>query len=319
MITYKSLYLAFKFKQMSLKKIIGSILPIADSNKRKQMVTDAILAADQKENGVLNVHKFNTTNVGDFYSGPHHYFEELKGKVLDIGGIREINRKKRTDWIENVSHNSLIIGGGGLLNLRHFSKQIDLFEALAKKGKKAVLWGCGHNETDRSKFGKQVIYHLDHKNFGLAGTRDYSMPTEFVPCVSCLHPIFDKKFSETQEIGILFNHKSIKNDALLNKLKDYPFTSNTTDLEEMVSFIGASNTIVTDSYHAMYWAMLLGKKTVVIPTTTKFFDFKYKPIFSSYEQFENELNKAGAYSGVLEECRDINLKFSEKVFNYLNI
>lgn len=304
---------------MSLKKFIGSILPIADSDKRKQMVIDAVLSTEQKENGVLNVHKFDTANVGDHYSGPHLYFKELNGKVLDIGGLREINPKNRRHWVEKISNNSLIIGGGGLLNLRHFSKQIELFDTLGKRGKKMVLWGCGHNETDRGKFSKQITYNLDIKNFGLAGTRDYSMPTEWVPCASCLHPIFDKPFSETQEIGILFNHKSIKNTELLNKLKNYPFTSNTTDLEKMVSFIGASSIIVTDSYHAMYWAMLLDKKTVVVPTTTKFFDFKYKPVISTYEQFENDLKKAESHTGILDECRDINLKFSKKVFNYLNL
>src|SRR5690606_9749893 len=107
--------------------------------------------------------------------------------------------------------------------------------------------------------------------------------------------------------------------ALLKKLSHYPSTSNTTDLVDMVSFIGGSSTLVTDSYHAMYWAILLGKKTTVIPTTSKFFDFKYPSVITNYENFESDLKKAQSYSGVLEESREINKLFAGKVFDYLEI
>ena len=78
-------------------------------------------------------------------------------------------------------------------------------------------------------------------------------------------------------------------------------------------------TIVTDSYHAMYWSMLLGKKVVVVPNSSKFFDFKYHPVYSSFQDFESQLYKTQSYSGVLAECREVNLKFADKVFDYLNI
>jgi hypothetical protein len=69
----------------------------------------------------------------------------------------------------------------------------------------------------------------------------------------------------------------------------------------------------------MYWSFLLGKKVIAIPTTSKFFDFKYQPIISSFETFEQDIKKAPSYSGILEECREVNLKFADKVFDYLNI
>ena len=96
-------------------------------------------------------------------------------------------------------------------------------------------------------------------------------------------------------------------------------SSNTTNLEALVSFIGKSKTIVTDSYHAMYWSMLLGKKVVVIPNSSKFFDFKYPPLITTFNDFESDLKKAQSYNGILEECREINRKFAQKVFDYLNL
>lgn len=304
---------------MSLKKSIGKIFPVVDSARRKEMVIQGVQNSPQLNSGVINIHRYNPNNVGDYYCGPHHYFEKLRHKVLDIYGFREISKKKRTDWINSVNQHSLIIGGGGLLNIRHFQQQMQLFQTLKAKGKKTVLWGLGHNETDRSKFGKVHNYNIDPSKFGLVGTRDFSMKTEWVPCVSCLHDIFDQKYEVTQETGIIFSNKTLKDKRLLANFKHYPSTSNTTNLEDMVSFIGASSTIVTDSYHAMYWAILMGKKVLVIPTTSKFYDFKFPPVITSFNEFENDLNKATRYSGVLEECREINVKFAEKVFDYLEI
>lgn len=304
---------------MKLKKVLGSVFPVLDSDKRKDWVVKRVLQQPQKNDDVVNIHRYDPNNVGDFYCAPHQYFEVLKGKVLDINGIRKVSKDERKNWADQVSNHSLIIGGGGLLNLPHFDLQMKLFESLGAMGKKTVLWGPGHNDTDRSKFGKQVNYNVDIRNFGLAGVRDYSRKEHYVPCVSCLHPIFDQAFEETQEVGILFGKKSSQNESLQKKLQNYPTSSNTTNLEEMVHFIGQSHTLVTDSYHAMYWGMLLGKKTLVVPTTTKFYDFKYPSVISTYENFENDLTEAKAYSGVLEECREINHAFAEKVFDYLNL
>ena len=51
----------------------------------------------------------------------------------------------------------------------------------------------------------------------------------------------------------------------------------------------------------------------------KFYNFKYQPVISSFSNFENDLKKVQSFSGILEDCRETNLKFSEKVFDYLNI
>ena len=304
---------------MKLKKVLGYVFPVLDSDKRKQWVVGQVLNKSQYNKDVINIHRYDPNNVGDFYCAPHNYFEELQGKVLDINGIRKVSKKDRINWVEEVSQKSLIIGGGGLLNLPHFDLQMKLFEALGDKGKKTVLWGPGHNDTNRDKFGKTVDYNVDLNKFGMVGVRDYSHKTHWVPCVSCLHPIFDRSFEETQEVGVLFGKKSSKNDALQKKLEHYPTSSNTTNLEDMVSFIGRSSTLVTDSYHAMYWGILMGKKTLAVPTTSKFFDFKYPTVITSYHAFENDLKKATNHTGVLEECREINHNFAKKVFDYLNL
>ena len=303
---------------MAIKKIIGSVFPVLDSTRRKEYVVKKVLGAKQKHQGILNVHVVNPNNVGDYYSGPHHYFEALKGKSLHLSDFRVVSKAKRDAWVEDISNNALIVGGGGLLNIRHFEMQMELFETLAKRGKKIVIWGAGHNETDRALWGKVNSYYVDMKAFGLSGTRDYSMDNLYVPCVSCLHPIFDSTFKIEHEVGVIFNHNSIKDQNLVKSLSKYPSTSNTSSIEAMVEMIGKCETIVSNSYHAIYWATLLGRKTVAIPTTSKFFDLKHRPIISTFDNFEADLKKAVSYSGVLEESRTINKGFYKKTMDYLS-
>ena len=302
---------------MAIKNIISSYLPVLSSSKRKAIIANTVLNTTQTNNGVVNIHRYDKGNVGDFYCAPHQYFDQLSNTHLDISGFRSKRKTITDNWTKEVSTKSIIIGGGGLLNIRHFELQMKLFEELCSKGKKIVIWGPGHNDIYNNQ---PSSYNINTNAFGLVGTRDYSANTNWVPCVSCLHPIFDTKYDTKQDVGIIFGKKTVKNNKkLVNQLKNYPSTSNITSLEEMVSFIGKTNTIVTDSYHAMYWSLLLGKKVLAVPTTSKFYDFKYQPVITTFDNFENDLNKAESYTGLLEECREINMKFADKAFDYLNI
>tara|TARA_R110002051_G_scaffold107616_2_gene180490 strand:+ start:38513 stop:39403 length:891 start_codon:yes stop_codon:yes gene_type:complete len=277
------------------------------------------LRSPQENKGVVNIHRLDTHNVGDFYCAPHHYFDELTNKSLDIFAYKREDKTIRENFVEQVSGKGLIIGGGGLLNRNGFSNQMNMFEKLGDKGKKVVLWGVGHNSKEKETYDKVKEYNIDVSNFGLVGTRDKSMPGEYVPCVSCLHPIFDKTYDSTQEIGVVFHKDTLKKPKILSLFEDYPTSSNTTDLHGLINFIGASEKIVTDSYHVMYWSMLMGRKVVVIPNSSKFFDFQHRPVFTTFEDALGAFAKAETYPSLLAECREINRTFAAKAFDYLNI
>ena len=108
-------------------------------NKRKCI--SEVLNSPQFNNDVVNLHRYDVNNVGDMYCAPHHYFEELKGKYLDIFDYKSKDSDVRNKWVEKVSNNSLIIGGGGLLNYHGFEKQMKLFEKLGEIGKKNCCVG----------------------------------------------------------------------------------------------------------------------------------------------------------------------------------
>jgi hypothetical protein len=288
-------------------------------NATKKEVISRILNSEQKNKDVVNLHRYDPTNIGDFYCGPHHYFEILKGKQLDIFDYKRDDKAIRDNWSEKIIQNSLIIGGGGLLNRDGFALQMKLFEQLGSKNKKTVLWGLGHNSKNKSLYGKDFNYDIDTTKFGLVGVRDFGRKEEWVPCASCLHPIFDNSYDVKNEIGMIFHKKTLRDQNVLKKFKGFPSTSNDAVFEEVIQFIGETDTVLTDSYHAMYWSLMLGKKVMVFPNSSKFYAFKYKPVISSFSNFQNDLKKVQSYSGVMEDCRATNLKFAEKAFDYLNL
>lgn len=298
-----------------LTNIVNSI----QRKKSRYSTKKIILAGAQQNNKVVNIHCHNTPNIGDKFSAPHNYFEKLNDTALEILDYYNPDEKKVLEFQNRIIKNQWVIGGGGLLNRNGFEFSMHLFEVLAQKNKKAVLWGLGHNSKHQKDFNKITNYNIDVSKFGLVGTRDYSMPGEYVPCVSCMHPIFDQKFNEVQDTGIIFHKDTYKDSDFVAQFKDYPSISNTYDLEALISFIGKTEYIITDSYHGMYWSMLLNKKVTVIPNSSKFFDFKYKPVFTSFEDCLKDSAKSKRNSGILEESREINMNFYEKVANYLNL
>ena len=304
---------------MSISEFLLNKLSHFNRSARKKEVINRILKNPTHENiDVVNLHRYDPTNIGDFYCGVHHYFDELKDKHLDIFDYKR-DEAIRDNWFEKITKNSLIIGGGGLLNREGFDLQMKLFEQLGDKRKKTVLWGLGHNAKEKSTYGKISKYNVDTSKFGLVGVRDYGMKEEWVPCVSCLHPIFDEKHEVKNEIGMIFHKKTLNDKSVLNKFKQFPSTANNAVFEDVVKFIGETDTILTDSYHAMYWSLMLGKKVMVFPNSSKFYNFKYKPVISTFTNFEADLKKVQSYSGVLEDCRETNLKFANKAFDYLNL
>ncbi|WP_075603542.1 polysaccharide pyruvyl transferase family protein [Saccharicrinis aurantiacus] len=284
--------------------------------KSDQLIRNVAARLDLvKSKGVINLHRCDTENVGDLVCAPYLYFEELSQfKIVDILGSSIQNPTKALSWYKSIMYNDIILGGGGLLDRASFKETIGFINELLKKGKKVVPWGIGHNSpilSPTSLYFKQVL------PYKLIGVRDFEIAnTSWVPCVSCMHESFKSvETNVTSEFGVVI-HEHIN---ISNINKDMRVLRNNSSFSEIVNFIASVEKVITNSYHAMYWAMLLNKQVFVIPNSSKMFGFKYKPIFI---KDTNEVYKSRVrhdYSGVLEECRMQNILFKDKVFDYLNI
>lgn len=227
---------------------------------------------------IANFHIKGTKNVGDEVCAPALYFP--------IGDAFDIRK--------SVEPKIAIYGGGAI------AKSARRYQA-TRKSAIAILWGVG--DTDRGKM--QTPMHSPYKNFKLSGIRDYpatqkNKSIEWVPCASCMSPLFDNPPLPTKEV-VFYGHKKLSPMGEIN--------NDTTCFERVIKHLSSGDTVVTSSYHGVYWATLLGRKVICIPFGSKFFGFKHMPLI--VEEYKQQ--KGNSYDGVLEECRERNKQFWEKV------
>ena len=237
------------------------------------------------------VYSKNTENAGDLSCGYYTYFAELFKKyqivIWDIGKI-DISKIAKNDVV--------IVGGGGLLN------NSDLWNyninRLAKKSRYCFLFGVGFNAHTDSK----ITIPLKLKNFREWAIRDYQHPSQgrYVPCASCLMSGLDKKYEIRRKYGVVqhFQHN-------LSRKFDFPLIMNNAPLMDILEFIGSSEVIITNTYHAVYWATLMQKKVILdAPFSEKFNYFKYKPVLFS-GNLEKDVANAVVYTNILPEARKL--------------
>lgn len=224
----------------------------------------------------LNIHFKNTKNIGDKMSSPLLYFN------LD-NFIEADYNEDLTVYTNKV--NVLIFGGGILRN--DFNEIINII-----KPNKTIIWGAGMSNSNLQKFDYS---NIDFSNVTLIGLRDKNTGYDFVPCSSCMSPLFDEKY-EIKNKTIYYQNSN--KGKILDK---NPILSNTVKtMREAIEFLASGETIVTSSYHGMYWGLLLGRKVEVLPFGAKFFGF------------DVDISREIVLDGFLEECRDKNKELFKK-------
>ncbi len=258
-----------------------------------------MLVEKRKIKQIINFYRIARNNIGDYYSAPIKYFNFLNGsKTYDIAP------RKYRRFLPNLDNKIVIIGGGGLIGQGYFESKIKAI--ISSNASRVIFWGAGHNIH-----GKAEIKYPDYLNFcHLVGVRDYGLGYEWVPCPSCLHKAFDKKYAINN--GIIIYENSMFGKICI---EGYPkMGNNVKDFETVIKFLASGEIVLTSSYHGAYWAVLLNKKVVVInPWSTKFYGFKYKIPFADHTNWYDKINDAVNYPLALKECREANLSFAKKV------
>jgi hypothetical protein len=225
----------------------------------------------------ISVYRKDTANVGDLMSSPRCFY--------DLPSF---------DITENIPPGNLIIGGGGLLI---FSQLESIVRQAKADGHKVILWGLGQNTH-----GSRVPTFPDWLALcDLVGMRDYPSPFQWVPCASCMQPIFDQSFPIKRSIGFYSHHERERmGEGLTN---DDPF-------EQVIEYLATSETIVTNCYHGCYWGSLLGRRVIVRPFSSRFFAMRHPPlILGPNDYWEDRLNETVVYPDALAQCRQANQDF----------
>jgi hypothetical protein len=252
----------------------------------------------------------------------NEFFGEAIDMVFDRPDVSQLNEMWDHRWrLCNPKYKELYAE----FNKRLKEDVVNIIKQIEENKKvKRVIWGAGHNQRDYNPANSHNIkYPRRMKDFDLIGVRDYwddlfqaqHPEWDWVPCASCMHPAFDKKYPVKNDI-IVFEHK--KQLIKGNDFGPTPvprFINSGSNMEQTIELLGSANTILTNSYHGAYWGTLLGKKVIVLgPWSSKFYSLKHKPyLLGKPAGWLDALDEAPIYPNALEEARNATKDFWTRV------
>ncbi|MDA5092609.1 hypothetical protein O2N63_00710 [Aliiroseovarius sp. KMU-50] len=128
-----------------------------------------------------------------------------------------------------------------------------------------------------------------------------------------MSPFFDAPPQPSHDV-VLFTHDR-KSDGL-QKPDGIPSRGNHGGtLDETLEFLASGATIVTNSYHGVYWGMCLGRRVLCLPYSSKFEGFLIPPVVADPANWLKDLFKAESRPDILPHARSANQVFYEMVMN----
>ncbi|NJL02884.1 MAG: hypothetical protein HC838_05490 [Spirulinaceae cyanobacterium RM2_2_10] len=324
---------------------------------------------------IVNAHVVDDQNIGDLVSSPLRYFPfpGFETQTLDLRALGQAaatsadtaastQRVLGLPQLADGDRCHLIVGGGGLIAPRFLSGIQQLQQVELGDRAQRIVWGIGQQNYGRRPTGNQSLVNalvqasqrFDYEpylaGFDLLGIRDHEANdpnVAWVPCASCLHPAFDRDYPIEHEF-VVFSHKKFQ--IYVDRLPR--ITNESNDLESILRFLGSGETILTSSYHGAYWGLLLGRKVLAFPFSTKFVTLKHQPGYYPLKNWRDQvirvrpfrqgfLNKISfefrygnkyscrtrgwqtalkdcqSYDGILQEYRDRNQQYYQQVMERL--
>ena len=198
----------------------------------------------------------------------------------------------------------LILGGGGLLQPKYLPA---LQAMISTPCRRRVAWGIGE-----IKDGTVPSYdeYPELLHFDLVGVRDDVTDWPWVPCVSCMSPMFDSIPEPVHDVVAYSNSR-----FPMKVPKSVPHRGNNGWLSTAIAFLASGRIIVTSSYHGAYWGMLMGRKVMVAKTCcqSKMHGFPIPPTFGEGKIWPVRDAQDYAGTGFLERCRAATREFADEV------
>ena len=238
-------------------------------------------------------HLRNTKNVGDFACSPFDYFDWGDATVSDV---REDNTP---DYDVGIYGGGKIFGG------------LARYKGVRRKpGMYNVAWGIGTVQS----FPISLRYLKARRKMDLIGSRDYTDKRfSYAPCPSCMSPLFDSPAPARHDV-VFYGHAGKTQSMGLSVPADMPHNNNNcSSLAEAIAFISSGRTVVSNSYHGVYWGLLLGRKVVCLPFSNKFGGYRLKPHYATPNNWLAEIDKAVAQPEMLALMRSSTIEFKNRV------
>jgi hypothetical protein len=229
-----------------------------------------------------------------FYFKP--YFGQYNTVIHDIYQI---------DFTKILENDVVILGGGGMLYCdRIFQSNIN---RLLNVCGNVTAWGVGFN----THAGQRITEDIDFSRFKLISVRDYNHGSRlaYVPCPSVfrLGHIKPADTAPERRIGIIEHHKFAITGFAFDKI------NNSYNMDSIIKFILRSETVLTNSYHVIYFCQLLGKNVICMNRFSDKFDyFKHEPVFYSGD-LESDIGRIRTAGSFREEAARLNTEYFDKI------
>lgn len=240
-------------------------------------------------------HLRSTPNIGDRVATPARW--------LDFGAEVTVQ-----DFGAELPRCDVAVLGGG--QVYGAALNAVLYHSAAARHR--VVWGIGMRgvarDTARHDIFAAAVDLLGCRDVGIAGTLH-------VPCASCMAPRLAAPQPPRHEV-VIYAHAT--KSAGLQRPAGVPFATNHQgSFAQAIDFIASGATVVTNSYHGTYWAMLMGRRVLCLPYGNKFAGFSQPPEMTDPADWRAGLPRARIASGYLEECRALTCAFHARVLALL--
>jgi hypothetical protein len=134
-----------------------------------------------------------------------------------------------------------------------------------------------------------------------------------------MSPLFDvyDKMEPKHEV-VIYSHM----DHPISSTEFPSMTNRGGSMEDAIRFLASGDVVVTNSYHGVYWATLLGRRVICYePFSTRFWYFKHPPLYcdrSDWRRGWRQARGAGRWTQALEECRKANREFYADVLDLIS-
>lgn len=241
-------------------------------------------------------HLRDTLNIGDRSCSPYDYFDWPDATVSDIRA-------------EDTPNYDVGIYGGGKI----FGGLTTYKGVTRRPGAVNIAWGVGTSQA----FPISPRYTLAKRRMDLVGSRDFGDDRyEYAPCPSCISPLFDAPAPPEHEV-VFYKHAG-KTDGMKISIPDsIPTLDNRCDtLARSLAFIASGATVVSNSYHGVYWGLLMGRKVICLPFSKKFNGYRLKPHYATPQNWQQEIPNGRAQPEMLALTRKATHRFKAIVDEY---
>ncbi|MEL6959964.1 MAG: hypothetical protein AAGL89_13535 [Pseudomonadota bacterium] len=239
-------------------------------------------------------HIRDTNNIGDRWCSPFDHAPALTDHqtALDLA-------------IPAPACDAVIFGGGKIARSLH--KYVGPNERAAAH---RIAWGISTVQS----FRFSPSYWRSFQAMSLVGSRDWGDKRfEYAPCASVMSPLFEKRYDETHDtVAYLHRWKSPK---MAVEVPDHipQLDNSAATFEEVIAFLGSARTVVSNSYHGVFWSLVLGKKVLCLPFSNKFMHYRIAPGYSTPQDWVGDLTKAQDAPEMYEICLRASATFTQKV------